>query len=170
MIVVLGNDGDDNLTLASTVTIGGILNGGLGDDTLTGSSGNDILLGGEGDDKLMGMGGNDVLIGGDGHDSLTGGNGDDLLIGGATSYDDNPVALAAILAEWSSVASYATRVKDLSQGLNGVPMLDGTTVFDDFYDELAADIGATGGFEFLLSDNLDLLTAVSAASEQTVLV
>ncbi|MCX7422153.1 MAG: hypothetical protein NT013_21785 [Planctomycetia bacterium] len=58
-IVVLGNDGDDNLTLASTVTIGGILNGGLGDDTLTGSSGNDILLGGEGDDKLMGMGGND---------------------------------------------------------------------------------------------------------------
>ena len=170
-IVIKGNDGDDTITLASTVTIGGILDGGLGDDILTGSSGNDILLGGEGDDKLLGNGGRDVLIGGDGHDSLTGGAGDDLLIGGATIHDNTPTALLAILAEWTSASDYATRAKNLRQGLNGAPTLDPTTVFDGFYDELTADTTAgTGGLELLFTDSLDLLTGVNAATEQTVLV
>ena len=164
-IVIMGHDGNDTLTLASSVTLGGLLNGGLGEDLLTGSVGNDILLGGEGDDKLLGGGGRDVLIGGDGHDSLTGGVGDDLLIGGATAHDNTPTALLDILAEWTSpLSDYATRAKNLRQGLNA------TTVFDGFYDELTADTTAgTGGLELLFHDELDLLTGV-ATTEQTVLV
>ena len=170
-IVVRGNDGDDTITLANTVTIGGILDGGFGDDILTGSVGNDLLLGGEGDDKLLGVGGKDVLIGGDGHDSLAGGLADDLLIGGATVYDNSPAALLAILSEWTSLTNnYATRTQNLRQGLTVAPRLSATEIFDGFYDELTADTGATGGLELLFYDEFDLLTGVSAATEQAVLV
>ena len=160
-IVVRGNDGNDTITLSSSVTIGGILDGGLGDDILTGSAGNDLLLGGEGDDKLLGLGGRDVLIGGDGHDSLTGGVGDDLLIGGATIYDNSTAALLAILSEWTSASDYATRTQNLRQGSNGVPRLSANEVFDGFYDELNADtLVGTGGREFLFADEHDFLTGV----------
>ncbi len=169
-VVIKGHDGDDHLTLASSVLIGGILDGGTGDDTLNGSAGNDILLGGEGDDKLLGNGGRDVLIGGDGHDSLSGGAGDDLLISGATIYDNTPTALLAIRTEWTSAADYVTRAKNLRQGLNGAPILGPTTIFDSFYDELTADSDATGGLELLFADALDLLTGVSGTTEQAVLI
>jgi Ca2+-binding RTX toxin-like protein len=49
------------------------LSGGLGADTITGSSANN---------QIDGVGGNDVIAGGDGRDSLTGGDGDDTLTGG----------------------------------------------------------------------------------------
>ncbi len=169
-IVVRGNDGNDTITLSSSVKIGGILDGGLGDDILTGSAGNDLLLGGEGDDKLLGLGGRDVLIGGDGHDSLTGGLGDDLLIGGATIYDNSTAALLAIQSEWTSASDYATRAKNLRQGLTVAPRLSATEIFDGFYDKLTADAGTSGGLELLFFDEFDLLTGVSAATEQAVLV
>ena len=169
-IVVRGNDGNDTITLSSSVKFGGILDGGRGDDTLTGSAGNDLLLGGEGDDKLLGLAGRDVLIGGDGHDSLTGGVGDDLMIGGATIYDNSTAALLAIQAEWTSASNYATRAKNLRQGLTVTPRLSATEIFDGFYDKLTADTGTTGGLELLFFDEFDLLTGVSAATEQAVLV
>lgn len=155
-IVVMGNDGDDKITLAASVpvTINGILNGGSGDDSLTGAGANDILLGGEGNDTLLGVGGKDVLIGGDGHDSLTGGALDDLLIAGATIYDNSPTALNAIRSEWTMTPLYADRVRNLSQGSNGAPTLDPTTVSDGFYDPLLSD---DAGLEFLFYDRFDLI-------------
>jgi len=111
-----------------------------------------------------------VLIGGDGHDSLTGGLADDLLIGGATVYDNSPAALLAILSEWMSASDYATRAKNLRQGLTVAPRLTATEISDGFYDELTADMGATGGLELLFYDEQDLLTGVSIATEQIVLV
>ena len=152
-IVVMGNDGDDKITLNANVpvTISSILNGGSGDDSLTGAGANDILLGGEGNDTLLGVGGKDVLIGGDGHDSLIGGALDDLLIAGATIYDNSPTALNAIRSEWVGTNAYAIRVQNLSQGLNGAPTLDPTTVSDGFYDPLLSD---DAGLEFLFYDQL----------------
>lgn len=169
-IVLKGNQGDDSLTLANTVLIGGILDGGIGEDTLTGSAGNDIVLGGEGDDKLTGLGGKDVLIGGDGHDSLTGGVADDLLIGGNTTYDNIASALLAIRSEWTSAGNYATRAANLRQGHNGAPLLNATSIADGYYDELTADTGATGGLELLFYDDLDLLAGITPATEQAVLI
>ena len=79
------------------------LNGGVGDDTITGLKGNDWLWGYEGADTLVGGDGNDYLVGGaydqgdgfgqnaiyptlhsppDGSDVLYGGAGHDLLLGG----------------------------------------------------------------------------------------
>ncbi|GDY09186.1 hypothetical protein LBMAG52_26720 [Planctomycetia bacterium] len=174
-IVIQGNDGNDTITLTSLpVGVGGILYGGLGDDVLTGSAGNDILLGGDGYDRLLGMGGADVLIGGEGCDSLTGGDGDDLLIGGVTLYDNIQSSLLAIRREWASGASYAIRVQNLTQGLNGALPLDPNTVFDGYYDELTADTTAgttpgTAGLELLFADENDLLIGV-VDGEQKVLV
>lgn len=53
-----------------------------GDDTFTGTGGNDAAIGKSGDDKLEGLGGNDLLVGGDGNDTLIGGQGADLIKGG----------------------------------------------------------------------------------------
>lgn len=75
------------------------VNGGIGDDTiiglygrdlLSGQAGNDKINGGIGNDKISGQGGNDILkgekgndmlFGGDGYDQLYGDTGDDILDG-----------------------------------------------------------------------------------------
>jgi Ca2+-binding RTX toxin-like protein len=53
-----------------------------GDDTLTGTTGDDSLFGGNGKDVILGDAGNDTLVGGNGKDFLDGGAGDDSLVGG----------------------------------------------------------------------------------------
>ena len=52
-------------------------------ETLLGSTMDEILDGGSGNDALMGGGGDDVIRGGDGRDILEGGTGRDILEGGA---------------------------------------------------------------------------------------
>lgn len=82
-ITILLRGGDDDAEIDKDITIDALLDGGDGDDKLTGGSGNDILLGGAGDDKLKGQDGDDLLDGGDGDDKLDGGKGADILLGGA---------------------------------------------------------------------------------------
>ena len=74
-----GGVGQDTLSGAGGADL---LNGGAGNDTATGAGGNDILNGGEGDDYLHGGSGNDVVTGGAGNDGVHGGEGDDALAGG----------------------------------------------------------------------------------------
>ena len=54
----------------------------LGNDSITGDDGANVLQGGGGDDTIAGKGGNDKLIGDAGNDSLQGGAGNDTLDGG----------------------------------------------------------------------------------------
>ncbi len=71
-----GNDllgGDD---------LGNVLDGGAGEDTLSGRGGDDSLVGDAGADLLDGGADQDTLIGGAGEDSLAGREGDDSLVGG----------------------------------------------------------------------------------------
>ena len=51
-----------------------------GDDTMNGSSGDDILTGGRGKDLLLGNAGDDVFHSGLGNDTLTGGEGADVFV------------------------------------------------------------------------------------------
>ena len=149
--VLYGGPGNDHLKGGKA---NDILFGQGGNDRLQGGVGDDILTGGDGDDRLDAGSGRNVLIGGRGVDVLIGKGGSDggsdgasdggsdggqdsgnLLIGGFTTYDDNPAALDAILAEWSSNSDYATRVNNLRTGsgptLGGVALEAGVTVFDD---------------------------------------
>lgn len=54
---------------------------GVGNDTIKGSNGNEIMLGGAANDKLFGYGGRDYLDGGSEDDRLWGGRGTDVLYG-----------------------------------------------------------------------------------------
>ena len=86
---ITGGDGNNaiNLSAVTAATFGAglriLVNGGNGNDTITGSP--DVpnsLLGGDGLDTITGGSRNDTLVGGDGNDSVIGGLGDDSLSGG----------------------------------------------------------------------------------------
>ncbi len=141
-IIVYGQGGNDIVTevkgsTGATITVPAILLGGSGTNTLSaaGSSVGNVLVGGPGKDSLTGGTGRDILIGGGGADTLHAGSGGDVLIGGRTAFDANLTALAALMAEWSSGDSYQTRVQDLfgtgTGGQNGSTLLDASTVIND---------------------------------------
>lgn len=81
---VNAGEGDDTVSVSSTIEVPVTMRGGSGNDTLVGGSGPDKLIGGEGNDKVAGRGGGDVLYGGPGNDVLLGGAGNDVLRGGST--------------------------------------------------------------------------------------
>lgn len=78
---VNGGGGDDTVTggngLAGLILL--TVDGGPGDDHITGGDGPDTLLGGAGDDTLIGGAGDDVLRGDEGVDIYNAGPGDDTI-------------------------------------------------------------------------------------------
>jgi Ca2+-binding RTX toxin-like protein len=80
---VNGGEGDDTVSVASTIALPVTMRGGLGRDALIGGSGPDKLVGGDGNDKLAGRGGDDLIFGGAGNDELLGGAGNDVVRGGS---------------------------------------------------------------------------------------
>ena len=82
-IVVFGQNGNDFISVMSSVTQPTLLLGGAGNDVLIGASGADEIAGADGNDTMFGLGGNDIICGGGGNDSVVGGAGDDLLGGDA---------------------------------------------------------------------------------------
>ena len=61
------------------IRTGSTIDGGVGNDSITGNTGRDKLIGGQGNDTLNGAAGDDILIGGKGDDALTGGTGHDVF-------------------------------------------------------------------------------------------
>lgn len=79
-----GQAGDDTIS-ALNASYGAVrvrLNGGDGNDNITGGNDRDSINGDLGDDLLSGGGGNDVMDGGLGFDTMNGGDGDDSMSGG----------------------------------------------------------------------------------------
>ncbi|TML07928.1 MAG: calcium-binding protein [Actinobacteria bacterium] len=113
-IIVNGGDGNDSLTvLAHSDEVAAVgLDGGPGDDLLTGADSNDTLNGGEGNDRLVGAGGADLVNGGGGNDTLVWNNGDgsDTLNGDAGN-DLTEVNGAPTTGDVFSVEPHAGRVK-----------------------------------------------------------
>lgn len=73
-----GGNGNDTITGSRN---NDTINGDNGDDSLIGGLGNDLFDGGEGDDTMAGDGGNDTMLGNIGNDSAQGGDGDDVVFG-----------------------------------------------------------------------------------------
>ena len=78
VVVVNGGDGNDSLTVLAknSEIVTAALNGGGGDDVLTGADTGDSLEGGDGNDRLVGAKGGDDMNGGAGNDTLVWNNGD----------------------------------------------------------------------------------------------
>ena len=76
-----GNDSisADNGGVGAVATDGLVLDGGAGDDLVSGAETNDRVDGGDGSDIVNGGGGDDRLTGGRGQDTLNGADGDDTL-------------------------------------------------------------------------------------------
>jgi hypothetical protein len=83
------SDGQASSSVPVTVRAGG-----NGRDTLSGTSGADLLLGQNGDDTLSSLGASDVLCGANGDDKLSGGMGSDTFDGGPGT-DTAPDYIAA---------------------------------------------------------------------------
>ena len=84
-IHVVAGFGDDTITVnvPGNNRIATRLEGGFGNDEITGGDGPDVILGGPGRDTLNGGAGNDEIRGNGGVDSVVGSSGDDALFGGA---------------------------------------------------------------------------------------
>lgn len=116
-----------------------------GENTISGTAGNDHLNGGAGADDLQGLGGNDringgsgadILDGGAGNDIVSGDSGDDLLIygmgenaGSTDTYDGgsgrDTLQLTMTRAEWQSpavqadIARYLAFLAEVTNPVNG---------------------------------------------------
>lgn len=77
---VIGTPGDDTID-CSAASPGKTIDGGGGNDTITGTQFGDIITGGPGNDTITGLGGNDVLDGNAGNDTVSGGEGNDIITG-----------------------------------------------------------------------------------------
>ena len=84
-VIVNGAGGNDSITVVAKTTElnNAQLNGGGGDDVVTGPDSNDTLTGGEGNDRLVAGKGDDLMDGGAGNDTLVWnqGDGSDLALG-----------------------------------------------------------------------------------------
>ena len=74
----------------------------------------------------------DLLSGGGGNDNLRGGADNDLLIGSPTAHDNDPAALAAILALWTSDQRSRPRATITAAGGSAAGLtLDRLSILDD---------------------------------------
>ena len=100
------------------------------------------------------------------------GGGDALLIAGTTNYSANDAALLAILNEWNSSESYATRTKDIMGpntdplAQNGAYYLNATTVHANGQ---VNHIASSGGLAAFFQSTRDIVTG-KTASEITVAI
>ncbi|HEX8449633.1 MAG TPA: calcium-binding protein, partial [Allosphingosinicella sp.] len=134
-----GGSGNDSIT---TSTGDDILSGGDGDDSFVANGGNDELTGGAGNDSLQGGDGNDVLAGGIGNDSLNGGAGADSMTGGVG--DDVYVI--------DSLGDVATELE--GQGTDRISTSLATFVLGSAFEELAGSSAAGQALTGNGGDNL----------------
>ena len=79
-VKILGSTGNDVLNFTNVTLIGIVsIDGGGGNDALTGSAGPDTIIGRAGTDTLNGGLGADSIEGGANNDTMNGGNGDDVF-------------------------------------------------------------------------------------------
>ncbi|HEV2968654.1 MAG TPA: hypothetical protein VGY55_01620, partial [Pirellulales bacterium] len=160
-IVAYGQAGNNVIMVSPAITLPTFLYAGPGSDTLIGGSGDNVLVGGGGADVLIGGTGHNVLIAGSGPSklystrlgALVGATSGSILIGGTTDFDHNDTALAAIMHEWGSSDSYATRVSKIKAGSLTAPgvALTSTTVHST---KAVDQLYASTGWDWFLAPSL----------------
>lgn len=160
-LLVFVQAGNDHVTVAGSLDMATLIDGGEGDDRLKGGGGPDVLLGGAGDDLLIGKSGRDLIIGGAGADRMVGGSDDDILIAGTVAFENRSSALSEVMEEWTSENDYLTRLANLNgtaprpDRLNGDSFLNGVSVQDDVDKD---KLTGSSGMDWFFLDSLDKAT------------
>lgn len=142
------SDGTATATASVVVEVGVNLDGGNGEDKLTGTPGDDRLNGGNGKDTLTGQAGNDTLSGDNGDDILNAGAGVDRLTGGLGGdiFTGGSEADTFVFTKGSeSLLDNFDRITDL---------VIGTDVIDGFNVVTAANITKVGGVSALTQSGI----------------
>lgn len=158
-------DSCDQLDLLSTPIIGTSKA-----ETLTGTSGNDLIMGLEGADRINGNGGDDCILGGNGADTLNGNAGNDAIFGegGADSINGNNgndfisggTGADSIKGESGQDQLFGDEDADIIKGGGDDDVIEGGSASDTLEGENGADtIRGNGGADTLRGgsgdDNLD---------------
>ena len=147
VVVGFGGDGDDLIDAFGLTTHAALLEGGSGNDTVTGGGAADSIKGDVGDDSLGGGGGNDVVYGGDGNDHIDGGADNDILFGdtGRVSTDAvNGAIRSTVGAKDGNDTMTGGAGNDIAFGDGGNDLIGG--------DVDPAALDGAGGGDFLFGD------------------
>jgi Ca2+-binding RTX toxin-like protein len=135
-LVVEGGAGNDVITAAGLAAgvIGLTIDGGAGNDTITGSQGNDRLIGGDGNDTVIGGRGNDTALLGNGNDTFVWnpGDGSDVVEGQAGT--DTLAFNGANVNEKIDISANGTQARlfrdvgNITMDLNGIEHIQLTTL------------------------------------------
>jgi Ca2+-binding RTX toxin-like protein len=130
-----GHDGNDHIALVD-LAIAAMLDGGGGNDNLSGGDGGDLIFGGAGEDHVIGGRGNDFLIGGAEADRIVGGAGHDILVSGEVDSTFTLAALRQISLDWAADKAPSEELVDevLDESLlaAGFDLLTGSSGSDCF--------------------------------------
>lgn len=110
--------GNDRVVIGKNVT-GVYVSGGVGNDILIGSAGDNVLDGGPGNDLLVGRGGVDKLTGGLGKDVIVTGGGNDVLVGSVAKDKVNRQAIGKLAAADNASAFFKN-----TQGMTAQDVFD----------------------------------------------
>jgi uncharacterized delta-60 repeat protein len=130
---IWAREGNDQIDLTG-LPVRSFIDGGQGNDTLTGGSGDDVILGGGGIDTITGSAGNDFLVGGDGADRIVGSAGHDILVAGDIGSELDLAALRAVSQAWAASRNVTGAAVD--------DFLDETVFTADAVDQLTGSAGA----------------------------
>jgi hypothetical protein len=121
-IVVVLCDGNDQFSMAGSISTPTLIDGGEGNDQLNGGNGRNVILGGPGDDMLIGGSDKDLLIGGTGQDRIVANRNDDTLVGATTAADGDYGMLSGFFTgafNINTIAKQDDGVRDVLTGNAG---------------------------------------------------
>jgi ELWxxDGT repeat protein len=133
-LIAYGEDGNDQMSIDESIALTAILDGGEGNDDLSGGAGDDLLLGGTGSDWLSGAAGNDFLAGGQGADRIVGSAGHDVLVAGEVASHLTHNDLLLIAQQWAAnrTADNSTSEDEVDEVFDGFDILTGSSGADWF--------------------------------------
>lgn len=170
---IKGGDGDDHLS--ARIDGGSRIEGGAGNDIITGREFADFLRGGDGNDSILGGGGGDDINGNTGDDTINGGAGEDWVSGG----QNNDLLLGGagndlVLGNIGNDTIYGDSGNDTLRGGQHNDIIFG----GDGNDWISGDLGddtITGGagadtFHIFAQSGLDLVTDFTRAEGDRVFI